>query len=41
MTVGGAVFMTLSVGFVFTLLTWCLRKVLTAPPVDDAGDDAE
>ncbi len=36
MTFAGAVFMTLSVGFVVTLLTWCLRKVLTAPPVDEA-----
>lgn len=34
MTIGGWIFMTLSVGFVWTLAGWCYYRVLTTPPGD-------
>ncbi len=34
MTFGGMVFMSVSVGFVLTLVTWCYRQVLKGPPPD-------
>ncbi len=35
----GLAVMCLSVGTVLTLLTFCLYKVLTLPPVEDEEDD--
>lgn len=35
MTVGGIIVMTLSVGSVLTLLSFCLYKTFTLPPVDE------
>jgi hypothetical protein len=32
MTVGGWIFMCVSVGFVWGLCLWCFSKVLTLPP---------
>ncbi len=34
MTTGGWIVMTLSVGAVLALVTYCLYRVLTLPPVD-------
>ena len=34
MTAGGWIVMTLSVGSVLTLVSYCLYRVLTLPPVD-------
>ncbi len=31
MTLGGMIFMAISVGFVVVLVTWCFRRVLSAP----------
>lgn len=36
MTLGGVVFMSISVGFVLTLVSWCFHRVLSAPPPDEA-----
>jgi hypothetical protein len=35
MTLYGAIFMTLSVGAVITLVVWCYYRVLTLPPEAD------
>ena len=34
MTVGGAIFMSVSVGFVVVLVAWCFHRVLSAPAED-------
>lgn len=43
MTVGGWIFLVLSLGFVWSLALWCFHRVLTAPPADSvlANPDAE
>lgn len=36
MTIGGWITLVLSLGFVWSLVIWCFRKVLTAPlPVEE------
>lgn len=35
MTVGGIIVMCLSIGSVLTLLSFCLYKTFTLPPVED------
>jgi len=35
MTIGGFIVMVLSIGVVLSLLTFCLYRIFTLPPVDN------